>query len=70
MTGQPRLWTPALEAMNLAAHFDHPHGWTVQIRGRRQGDTWSDSPSEFYGDLTTPELHDVICAVSAQLLGL
>lgn len=66
MTGQPQLWTPAVEAFALSAYWEYPYGWQLTTRFRRGGQRWADTPSGFYSELHTPELYDVC---SAELLG-
>lgn len=68
--GQLALFEAAVEAGVMQVHWEHPHGWTVHIKARRQGESWGSTPAHFYSELSTEELLDVIVAVWAKLLGL
>jgi len=68
MTGEPRLFEPAIEAGQMQIHYEWPHGWTVMINVRRSGDTWDRQPAEFYACLSAGELLDTICAAWGLLL--
>lgn len=70
MTGQPRLFVTAFEAINFQALHEGHHGWSLMRTARRQGETWGSTPPEFYGALGTEELLDVWTAQLAQDLGL
>lgn len=70
MTGQPRLWTPAVEAAAMQVFYEGYHGWSMHLSYRRSGDGWGAQPAVFHGGLTTNELLDVCCAELACMLGL
>lgn len=67
---QERLFVLAHEAITVGAHFVRGEGWHVTIVARRGGESWSESPAEAYGHLSTSELVDVIERVLSRTLGL
>lgn len=70
MMDQPTLWTPAVEALHLQAHWDWPHGWQLHLKHRRAGRTWQSDLPVVYTELVTPEMLDVACAELEHLLGV
>lgn len=66
---QPALWTPAVAAFSLHAHWEHPSGWVLVTSHRREGepaDSWS---GDRYEALATDEVLDVAQATLGGLLG-
>lgn len=70
MTGQPQLWTPAVEAATMQVLYEYHRGWSMHLAVRRCHESWGQRPATFYGGLTTVELLDVITAEWAVQLGL
>lgn len=63
-----RLHAPAYAVLSVQAVFQWPGGWDVRIGGRREGTKEFDH--EFYAELDSPELLDVVAAVLELKLGL
>lgn len=70
MTDQPRLWTPAVDAVVFNMSYRWPDGWTVHMAFRRNGDRWGHEPTTMYTELCALELVDVVDAELLALLGL
>lgn len=60
MGSQEKLFTGAVEACIIDAHFVLGEGWVLRLCLRRQFEDWADSRTEVYECLSTDELVEVL----------
>lgn len=58
----------AVEAIHLSAFYSWPNGWSLEVRSRRQHQTWTQAGGESYRGLTTAELSDLLELVTPRAL--
>lgn len=63
-----RLFTPAVDALAVAAHYEPGSGWSASVAHRHSGEEWCLCAPDDYERLTSDELDQVLAAALGGLL--